>query len=1351
MTNRFIINKLGLVNFWHYDFEEFVLSDGKLLFRGSNGSGKSVTMQSFIPLLLDGNKSPHRLDPFGSRARKMENYLLDENTDEKTAYLYIEFKRRDLENYITIGMGMKAQKNRPLSSWYFIITDGRRIKEDFNLYRNAGGLIPLTKKQLENQISDGGFFTESQKKYMSKVNEYIFGFEDSERYEELINLLIQLRSPKLSKDFKPTEIYKILTESLRVLSEDDLRPMSESMENMDGMQNSLEEAKNALKAARNIKYHYDRYNKYCLYEKAMKYNNKNKEVLELENKIKNDINEYKKKEKELINLEEFITNKEKELKDAEIKYESLRDNDALKVKEELLNLEKEVLELKEIKNNKEKELDNKKDKERRKQIDLKKFKDNYDKYHYDICKTIDQLEDISREFAFKEGFLLKDEIVKDIENYDFQYIRICLDKYMSKIKEAKKVLSNLNDKQKKFDEILEKKEDIERSFENQKNELKKREELLLNTKEELKVNYVKWNDKNKLLKILKEDMQKIFLAIDKIEDSIFLGDYNAIVGDYYNKVKNDLNLKIEREMNFIKQIEEEIKAINEEVEELKKTKEIDPEREEGVLRNRKRLFENNIPFTTLYKAIDFNDKLSHKQKSAMESALVDMGIIDALIVDEKYKSDVLSFKEGQWDKYIFTKGSLMTHNISEYFIVDNEGLNGVQAESVLNVLEGIFLVDSNSMAYIDENGNYSLGALKGKANQEYDLKYIGASSRKKHREKLINEKIINIEDLKKKINQREILVMELQNNIKILESEKKDEPNNEDLKEALNLVYQCEREVKNLDNELLKEEEKLLKSREELKEIKKQVIEKTEGISINKKLEDFENANEAGEDYSKLLTDITIEHKDLKNASVQIRNTEEALEEFREIIDGLFYEISNAKNKIQNKNDKIQSLKEVLETSNLKEIEQQLEKCINIKNEYPRLIQEKSSKKGQIQEKLEHYKKTIEKNEMSLKEKNEVLSILEDIFIEEYSLEYVFPKEEGKITSLVNKAISMSDLRENKEREHYSGLLIESVSKNSAELREFALKQKTIFIKENIDEKLTNIHKGRARVDIICRIQGKEISFSELSKRIEQDIEHIKLLISNEERRIFEEILLNTISTKIKSKIYLSKSWVDKINTLMESMNTSSSLALSLKWVPKKAENEGQMNITELLDILERATTATESDMKKLASHFRDKVKMAIRSYEGTGEARNYHTIIKEVLDYRKWYEFKLFYTKKGEKKKELTNNKFFQFSGGEKAMCMYVPLFSAVYARYDNASKNCPRIISLDEAFAGVDEKNIRDMFRLLKDLNLDYILNSQILWGDYDTVDNLSICELIREENDDVVTVLRYHWNGIERKFLE
>ena len=44
---------------------------------------------------------------------------------------------------------------------------------------------------------------------------------------------------------------------------------------------------------------------------------------------------------------------------------------------------------------------------------------------------------------------------------------------------------------------------------------------------------------------------------------------------------------------------------------------------------------------------------------------------------------------------------------------------------------------------------------------------------------------------------------------------------------------------------------------------------------------------------------------------------------------------------------------------------------------------------------------------------------------------------------------------------------------------------------------------------------------------------------------------------------------------------------------------------------------------------------------------QSFHAIMREVLDYRKWFEFTLECQKTGEKKKELTDRVFFTFSGG--------------------------------------------------------------------------------------------------------
>ena len=284
MNSRWQASKIGLINFWYYDEQEFPFVKGRMLLRGSNGSGKSVTMQSVIPLLLDGNMSPERLDPFGSRDRKMSSYLLEEDDEreERTGYLYLEFRREESDVWLTIGMGIRARRGKPLDKWYFSLTDGRRIGKDFRLYKETDEKVPLSKKELENRIAGGGQVFERQTDYMEYVNRQIFGFESTEEYKEMIDLLIQLRTPKLSKDFKPSVVNDILSDSLQPLSDEDLRPMSEAIENMDTMNMNLKAREAARQAAEKIQRVLDRYSRLVLFEKAERWTENEKKLSGLE-------------------------------------------------------------------------------------------------------------------------------------------------------------------------------------------------------------------------------------------------------------------------------------------------------------------------------------------------------------------------------------------------------------------------------------------------------------------------------------------------------------------------------------------------------------------------------------------------------------------------------------------------------------------------------------------------------------------------------------------------------------------------------------------------------------------------------------------------------------------------------------------------------------------------------------------------------------------------------------------------------------------------------------------------------------------------------------------------------------
>ena len=68
---RWRLSRAGIVNVWHYLDNEFDLSGGRMILRGTNGSGKSRALGMLLPFLLDADR--RRMDdglaifPFAAR------------------------------------------------------------------------------------------------------------------------------------------------------------------------------------------------------------------------------------------------------------------------------------------------------------------------------------------------------------------------------------------------------------------------------------------------------------------------------------------------------------------------------------------------------------------------------------------------------------------------------------------------------------------------------------------------------------------------------------------------------------------------------------------------------------------------------------------------------------------------------------------------------------------------------------------------------------------------------------------------------------------------------------------------------------------------------------------------------------------------------------------------------------------------------------------------------------------------------------------------------------------------------------------------------------------------------------
>ena len=293
---------------------------------------------------------------------------------------------------------------------------------------------------------------------------------------------------------------------------------------------------------------------------------------------------------------------------------------------------------------------------------------------------------------------------------------------------------------------------------------------------------------------------------------------------------------------------------------------------------------------------------------------------------------------------------------------------------------------------------------------------------------------------------------------------------------------------------------------------------------------------------------------------------------------------------------------------------------------------------------------------------------------------------------------------------------------------------------------------ARSRDLVELSYQGKTVSPYIVEKDLKQEQERQKVYLDEQDKQLYEEILFQSVGNKLRSRIGRAERWVEEMKILMESRNDSSGLKLSIRWKPKTAETEEELDTEDLVSLLRQdPRLLKDEDIDRVTTHFRTRIERAKALMDESTEMQTLLQVLKQVLDYRQWFTFELSFQRAGSnRKRPLTDNQFYTFSGGEKARTMYIPLFIATYSRYLEANEEAPYLISLDEAFAGVDDENIADLFEVIEELDLNYIINSQVLWGDYSTVSELGISELYRPQNADHVAVIRYVWDGNKRKLL-
>lgn len=242
--HRWRLSRGGLLNVWQYDDQVFEFSDGRLLLRGTNGAGKSKTLEMLLPFVLDADRA--RIDASGKRGATLVWLMLDGfDGTLRTGYLWVELAR-DTEDggreHLTLGVGIKASRSaRTASLWCFLVPG--RAGTDLVL-EDANG--PLSAAACREAVTEtGGEFFDSPRAYKATVGRKLFGLDES-NYDDLLRLLYWLRSPQVGESVEIAELGRTLALALPEL---DRGVVEAAAENLDALAEFGEQVERRERAA----------------------------------------------------------------------------------------------------------------------------------------------------------------------------------------------------------------------------------------------------------------------------------------------------------------------------------------------------------------------------------------------------------------------------------------------------------------------------------------------------------------------------------------------------------------------------------------------------------------------------------------------------------------------------------------------------------------------------------------------------------------------------------------------------------------------------------------------------------------------------------------------------------------------------------------------------------------------------------------------------------------------------------------------------------------------------------------------------------------------------------------------
>lgn len=1310
--------RCGLINIYRFDCEEFRFDNGRLLLRGNNGTGKSRVLALTLPFLLDGEVAPHRLEPDGDPARRIEWNLLMGRYPDRLGYTWIEFGRSTPEGdeYCTLGCGLQAVEGRGLASRWYFIARGMRIGQD--LFLLTPQRTPLMRDRLVEALGSNGQVFTVAKEYRTAVNSALFRLDEA-RYQGLLDLLIALRQPQLSRRLDEAVLSRTLSQALPRIPE---RVITDVAESFRGLEEDRVAVQQLEAVAASLGRFQGRYLKYlqigCRREASR--------LRDAQNAYEMTQRRWRDLQAQLTQLgqglEELSTTRaqvQRDLGEADVTVQTLQESPQMQDARALDHARQVVA-------------DRAEDVERQaRQVESVSREVGARRRQFDTaCERADR-----QGVAARTALERIERAAKAVEvgppTTDAQSQHRFAER-LDQMKRGIRRLREQNELVRRAEAAWAEAQRAQRSLQSQVDEAREHSRSLQDALHE------RTDERMAAVRRWLGTLQELAVADPLDAVQAWCLDADETQADPLQQAVDEAwRLTHERLTALVVQLGEALRAEESALRELR------AEREE-VLSGRYepppsppgrdaagRVGRPGAPF---YRLVDFQDHLSDTERAGLEAALEASGLLDAWVC-----ADGTVLSPETFDAVLSADGGEVQRPVGSVLRVSRDPDDGLAAQvgdaTVAAVLARIGL-SAGGDAWVDVDGRWQLGPLQGRWMKSAAC-HIGQGAREAAR----RARLLTLETL----------ITESEARLSALESEREAArtrqeaaraeaagvPSSQAVRQVWADLRAASRQIRDLQAKVAEAELRAFKLQQAAVELREARDDDARDLGLADWVERLEELQERVHECQEALVrwvsalDSQAEAEDQRATAGEalVRIERQAAEE-GERLD----EARRVLHEARTRRDTLESTVGAAVEQIVRQLAAARERAEGLRREALGLEKKAFDLHGQLSRR--------EGDVQSAQEAHDAATVTRDAAV-------------GALAALATVRV-LTDVVpsvDTGDPAHWTPTRAEEIGRAilaaTADVPsdDAALRKRGGEVFSDLEElrsallprdyrPQTDMEQGLVVVTI--RYQNRTLTPAELSAEMGREVAVRQGMLTSREREIIENHLIGEIAQHLHDLLHRAEAWVGTMNDELERRPMSTGMKLRFRWEPLEDGPAGLLEARRRL--MRMSATWSPAERQALGEFLQSQIHEARRDEELTWQ-QNLH----RALDYRNWHRFTVERYQDGQWR-ALNRRTHGTGSGGEKAIALTIPQFAAAAAYYHSADAAAPRLILLDEVFVGVDQDMRGKCMALLEQFDLDFMMTSEREWGCYADLKGLAIAQLAARPGIDAVYVSRWVWTGHE-----